>query len=388
MEIRLNTNWPAVLLLWLIGLLAAGQFAKIAVMLPEVAALYEAGTQAAWAISMNGIAGLIFGATAGAVIARVGPRRALVAGMVLGGVMSLGQALTMGFEVLLFLRFVEGFAHLAIVIATPVLMVNAAARRHHTVVMGLWGMFFGVGFALSASLAPGLLALGGVAAVLVAHGGALLVMAALVPLLVDRIPPATPERRSWLAEHVAIYTNPRLLAPGLGFLWHTFMFLALLTFLPPLVAPGQVWFAGALPLVALGGTFVGGVIARQISPRWIASASFAGTAVLMIALWLAPPGAQMALALLLIAVVGFAPGAMFAAIPVLNDDPRDQARAGGALAQMGNLGTTSGPAIYAVVLASAGLGGIAALTVLLCVVGIAALALVFGRIVSIAPSGD
>ncbi len=384
----MNTNWPAVFLLWLIGLLAAGQFAKIAVMLPEVTALYDAGPQAALAISMNGIAGLVFGATAGAAIARVGPRRALVAGMLLGGMMALAQALTSGFATLLALRLLEGFAHLAIVIAAPVLMVNAAAPRHHTMVMGLWGMFFGVGFALTASLAPGLLALGGVRAVLLTHGGALFVLAALVPLLVQRIPASAPEQRSWLAEHVAIYTNPRLLAPGLGFLWHTSMFLALLTFLPQLVAPGAVWFASALPLVALAGTFTGGVMARRISPRWIASGSFAATAVLMLILWLTPEGARMWLALLAIAVVGFAPGAMFAAIPVLNDDPRDQARAGGALAQLGNLGTAGGPALYAVVLAMGGLGGIAMLTAALCLAGIVALALVFGRIVSIAPSGD
>ena len=375
-------------LLWVVGLLAAGQFAKIAVMLPEVAARYEAGSQAALAISLNGIAGLIFGATAGAVIARVGPRRALIAGLLLGAALSLLQAATDSFGVLLGLRLAEGFAHLAIVIAAPVLMIAASAPRHYTAVMGLWGMFFGVGFALCASVAPSLLALGGVSAVLIAHGTTLLGLAALVPLLVQPIPASAPERRSWLAEHVAIYTNPRLLAPGLGFLWHTFMFLALLTFLPGLVAPGQVWFAGALPLVALGGTFAGGVLSRRVSPRWIASASFAGSGVLVLALWLAPEGARMALALLMIAVAGFAPGAMFAAIPVLNTDPRDQARAGGALAQMGNLGTTTGPALYAAVLTFGGLGGVAALTIVLCGLGVLALALIFARIVSIAPIGD
>ena len=96
----------------------------------------------------------------------------------------------------------------------------------------------------------------------------------------------------------------------------------------------------------------------------------------------------MALALLMIAVAGFAPGAMFAAIPVLNTDPRDQARAGGALAQMGNLGTTTGPALYAAVLTFGGLGGVAALTIVLCGLGVLALALIFARIVSIAPIGD
>ena len=41
-----------------------------------------------------------------------------------------------------------------------------------------------------------------------------------------------------------------------------------------------------------------------------------------------------------------------------------QARASGALAQLGNLGTTTGPAIYAVVLTNTRLGGMTALTVL------------------------
>ncbi len=68
--------------------------------------------------------------------------------------------------------------------------------------------------------------------------------------------------------------------------------------------------------------------------------------------------------------------------------PGGQLGAGGALAQLGNLGTAGGPALYAVVLAMGGLGGIAMLTAALCLAGIVALALVFGRIVSIAPSGD
>ena len=49
-------------------------------------------------------------------------------------------------------------------------------------------------------------------------------------------------------------------------------------------------------------------------------------------------------------------GSLFAVIPYLSDDPPVQARATGAVAQMGDLGSTLGPPVFAT--AIAGLGGL------------------------------
>ena len=75
--------------------------------------------------------------------------------------------------------------------------------------------------------------------------------------------------------------------------------------------------------------------------------------------WVAP------VALVLMFAAGLSGGGSFALIPFLNEEPAQQARANGALAQMGNLGATLGPPGFA--LAISGLGGVGlAVCVLLC----------------------
>ncbi len=64
---------------------------------------------------------------------------------------------------------------------------------------------------------------------------------------------------------------------------------------------------------------------------------------------------------------GLTAGANFAAVPELNHAPRDQARANGAMAQLGNIGTFSGTHIYALFAGS--LSGIAGVTIVICVEG-------------------
>ena len=68
-------------------------------------------------------------------------------------------------------------------------------------------------------------------------------------------------------------------------------------------------------------------------------------------------------------------GASFASIPELNATPEDRARAAGAMAQLGNLGTTTGTPLLAALLASAGPAGLAVAAVVLCGAGIAVHAL-------------
>ena len=73
---------------------------------------------------------------------------------------------------------------------------------------------------------------------------------------------------------------------------------------------------------------------------------------------------------LLSAALGIVQGASFASIPELNTTPEDRARAAGAVAQLGNLGTTTGTPVLAALLASAGPAGLAVAAVILCGAGI------------------
>jgi lysozyme family protein len=71
------------------------------------------------------------------------------------------------------------------------------------------------------------------------------------------------------------------------------------------------------------------------------------------------------------AALGIVQGASFASIPELNATADDRARAAGAVAQLGNLGTTTGTPVLAALLAASGPTGLAIAATLLCALGIA-----------------
>ena len=224
---HMRTDWRLIGILFLAGLFAAGQFAKIALTLEDLGAVYPAAPLP-FAVSAVSVAGIVFGVTAGMVVAQFGPRRVLLTAMILASSLSILQAILPVFQVFMALRLIEGFSHLAIVVAAPTLMAALSRAKDVPVAMGLWGTFFGVGFAGAAAVIP---VLGGPAQVYLAHGVfGLALVAALWPLLPRGVARGAWEGNVW-ARHIAIYTNPRMVAPGLGFLWHTVIFLGLLTFL-------------------------------------------------------------------------------------------------------------------------------------------------------------
>ncbi|RVV98884.1 MFS transporter [Mesobaculum littorinae] len=376
-----RTDWRLVILLWLAGLLAAGQFGKVSLTLTELGALYPAaGLALPFAVSVVGLVGIVLGAVSGGLVARAGLRRSVLAALVAGGLLSLIQAAGLPLWLLLLTRAAEGMSHLALVVAAPSLMIEASRPRDHPVVMGLWGTFFGVAFALITVILPPLLARGGLPLVFAVHGGAMLAAAVLLlPVLPARRVRETGEFELG-RELREIYADPRAMAPGLIFLWHTLTYVALLTFLPDRL--GVAGLAVALPLVALAATMGAGVAAKRIAPLWLAVAGFAATLGLAAAM-LVLPDLRGPLAPALFVAIGVVPGASFAAIPWFNTDLSGRARANGALAQMGNVGTFCGTPLFALALSAGGTAGLFALTGLLAAGGlaiVAALRLRLGRI--------
>ena len=68
-------RFAQVILIWFAGLGAATQFAKIAVPFAEISLLYlEQSAVIGWLLSIISLMGAVFGATSGAITARVGRR--------------------------------------------------------------------------------------------------------------------------------------------------------------------------------------------------------------------------------------------------------------------------------------------------------------------------
>lgn len=366
-----------VLLLWAAGLGTAAQFGKISVVFPDLRTLYGSVGEAAlgFVVSVVGMVGLIFGTTAGLMVARIGPRRAIVAAMALGAAMSAVQAGLPAYPVMILARILEGVSHLAIVVVGPTMIAGFASEAQRPLAMTLWSSFFGVTYALLALVAPPLLDAGGIPGLFLAHA---LWMALLAAVLAATLPPdpprAAPRTMGLLAEHIAIYRSPFLAAPAFGFCFYTFLYVACLTLLPP-ETPVQLRavMAVGMPLVSIAVSLTLGVrlLARMSAVRlvqWGYAAAIPGFALLGLG-WGNGWG-MVAGGFWLSGALGIVQGASFACIPELNRNAEDRARAAGAIAQLGNLGTTTGTPVLAAVLAGQGPGLMVLAALALCAAGI------------------
>jgi predicted MFS family arabinose efflux permease len=319
-------------------------------------------------VSIVGLVGLVFGVVAGLLVARLGTRPAMLGALVAGAALSLAQAALPPLPVMLALRVLEGVSHLAIVVVGPVVMAAAVPGRGQGLAMTLWSTFFGIAFALMAWLAP---LLPDLTALFFVHAGWMLACALALGLLM----PGTPGSGvalagGWIGAHLRLYADPRVAAPALGFVWYTAAYLAVLTLVPPLLdGPARAWAAAGMPLVSIAASLMLGVsLLGRVGPVGAVQAGYALGAAAGLAFLAAP---TLAGALLLAAGLGVVQGASFAAIPALNPAPEARARAAGAIAQMGNVGTTLGTPVLAAMLAGMGPVAVAVFAVPLCLAGIA-----------------
>jgi DHA1 family inner membrane transport protein len=371
-------NVLTVLAIWAAGLGAAAQFGKISVLYDMLALRY--GDHGAVAlgllVSVVGMVGLVFGTTAGILVARIGPRRAIVAALAMGAVVSLGQAVLPPYPVMMALRVVEGASHLAIVVVGPTAIAGVAGARHLGLAMTLWSSFFGLTYAVLAIVAPPFVGAYGAGALFVAHAGW---MAVLALVLARMLPPDPVVRRvagdeGLLAQHRTIYASPFIAAPAMGFVCYTVIYVAVLTLLPPLFPEAVRARVGAgMPIISIAVSLTLGVwLLGRMGPVRLVQGGFA-VALGGIALFgagIGNPAVMEAGVMVMAAALGIVQGASFATIPALIDDPQDRARAAGAIAQLGNLGTTSGTPLLAAMLAAMGPVAVVVFAAPFCVLGI------------------
>lgn len=372
-----NTPFGLIALMLLAGMGAAAQFAKVSVIFPMLADLYpQAGTSLGFLVSVISLTGVLTGVIAGMLVARVGFRRVVIWGLVLGAAMSALQALFPPFGLMLVTRAVEGVSHIALVVALPTLIARLTADRHRPYVMTLWGSYFGVTFALVAWLGVPMAQAFGPSSLFLLHAVAMLACAialarALPRDLIPTRDTPLPGLRGILRNHGTIYASPHIAAPALGWFFYTLTFVALLTVLPPYLPDATrttlaFWMPIAGIIVSLT---LGAQLLRILPAVTIVMIGLALSFLAVLAMWIAP-GAFLP-PILLFGALGLVQGASFTAIPQLNPDPADQALANGALAQMGNLGNLLGTPILLSMTAPLGFNG-AILFALLAYVGCAA----------------
>ena len=371
-------NVLTALAIWCAGLGAAAQFGKMSVIYAQLGQLYpdHRGVGIGVLVSIIGIIGLIFGTTAGLLVARVGPRRAILAALALGAAVSLVQSLVLPFALMLALRVPEGLSHLAIVVVGPTAIAATASLRFQGLVMTLWGSFFGVSFAALAYFGPGLVAAHGPGLLFQAHAAWLMLCLAGLWVLMPADPIMAPRPKiSVLAQHIETYRSPRIAAPAMGFVCYTVTYVAVLTLLPG--AMGTSWghfTAVAMPLVSILVSLTLGVwLLGRMTAVHLVQTGFCAVILAALGLWVTwGQGASAAVfACMVAASMGVVQGASFASIPQLNAPPADRARAAGAIAQLGNLGTTTGTPALAFLLMQFGVSGMTVFLIAFSGLGIA-----------------
>jgi predicted MFS family arabinose efflux permease len=275
------------------------------------------------------------------------------------------------YPLMLVSRVIEGASHLAIVVVGPTMIAALAPEARRPLAMTLWSSFFGVTYTVLALIGPLATPIG----LFLGHAG---YMAALAAILALTLPPDPRGQAlpigNLLAQHAEIYASPRLAAPAMGFCCYTFLYVAVLTLLPPETPEThRALIAAGMPLVSIAVSLTLGVqlLSRMSSVRLV-QAGYVVAVPGFLLLWLSwgSGSGMVAGGFLLSAALGIVQGASFASIPELNATPGDRARAAGAVAQLGNLGTTTGTPVLAALLASAGPAGLALAATALCGAGI------------------
>lgn len=365
-------------LLWLAGLGAAAQFAKIGTVFAQMRALYPThGAEIGFLLSAISVVGIVCGLFAGLLIASYGFRTLLLPALILGAALSFVQALLPDFGLMLATRGVEGLSHLIIVVAAPTLMAQISPAKWRPLVMSVWSTFFGVAFAVTALVGVPLVETNGIPALFLAHGFVLMASAAslwlMLPMrLIARDETAPKISVSWLwREHIAAYSSPAIAAPAFGWLLYTLTYVAVLTVLPDwLDEETRSWAIAAMPIAGLVSALLTGiVILPHLSAVNTVILGFGLSAVAAVTFPFVE--ARATLGVILFACLGLVQAASFAAVPELLDSAEDQARANGAMAQMGNLGNSIGTPLLLLAMLSLGLRGFALFAVVAYTIGIA-----------------
>lgn len=373
-SVTMQTRWGAVILLWAIGLAAAMQFAKFSISLSHLSTHYSVDQSvAAFMLSSVGIMGIILGAAVGTLVGVIGSYNSLVTALAIGIIVSLLQASLPVLQLVFASRLFEGISHLLIVVAAPTAMITACAPKHKAFAMGLWATFFGVAFTITGLIGLPLLERFGLSSLFLAHAALLIVLLVLYLLIGKRQQVQNHDliheaRTVWVTQF-AVYKSRRKSVPAFVFFWHTLMFVALLTFLPGL-AQGQDtqrFLTTMLPILTIGGSFLGGAIAQQTGqPIRLMVTALIIFSILAVLTGLAhQTGAFVYSACLMMIASGTIQASAFSAVPLLCQTEKDQAQANGAITQLGNLGATCGTPVFAVAISFLGSIAVPSLAALL-----------------------
>jgi predicted MFS family arabinose efflux permease len=304
-------------------------------------------------LSVVGLIGLIFGITISIYISKIGQKKILLISLFFGFIISVVQAFKPVFPILFLSRILEGISHLGIVVTAPTIIILLSSEKHHSIVMGLWSSFFGIAFSVTAWAGKLIMELYSISGLFLIHAILLFVIFFILFFSLKKldIPHNENNKISFLTAHKKVYSNWRTISPGVLFFFHAFMYIALFTFLPRLSENEHTknLLLVILPLISIIGTMIAGIVSQYfVSPSKLSVVAYISLLVLIFVIKLSFNNNMLFViaSMVLILFSGIIQGSVFSLIPNISLTTEEQTNANGAVAQLGNFGSTLGPPVF------------------------------------------
>lgn len=321
--------------------------------------------QAGWLVALFMVAAACIGIAGGSIADRFGPRRVMLTGMgLLAGAGVLG-ALATNVPLLFASRAAESLGSLLVVLPVPALLRRSVPVRQLSTWLGIWAAYMPVGMAVGLVATP-------LVAGAVGWRAAWLLLAALcaawtIVLWWPAGPLAQAARQPQSAPH-ALDPPPllrsigaTLRAPGpwllsLCFMCYAGQFIGIFSFLPLIYTQAGIgagtgsWLTALGVLANVAGTVASGVLLQRGIGR-SALITFSGLSMALLA-WIAF-GSEAGFALrylslvMLSAIGGLIPGALFASVPIYAPNPSAVSTTVGWMQQGSAIGQLILPPIFA-----------------------------------------
>lgn len=353
-----HTSWARVGVLVAAGVFAAFHIGKVPGQLVALTRELQLSlTQAGALVALFNLIAALFGVALGLLVDRIGALRSAIIGLMLAGCASIVASFAPGFGVLVAMRAVEGVGFILTVSSIPSILVGEVDEKDRRKTLGVWGAYMPAGFATSMAASGIIGDLGGwrlVWQVVAAFG---LVWAGVLWVVFRHRASAAAGSASdgRVSLSSVAQRNPLLLAGAfVGYAGH---YLAVMSFLPLLLTQ-QAGFsargaAGAVALVVsmniIGNVASGFIVDAGVTRKQLVVAASLIMAACSVVIFTASPpfGLKYAAALILSAIGGLIPGALFGAAPFYAERPAMVSAIIGLLLQSAGIGQLIGPVLLA-----------------------------------------
>lgn len=364
-----KSDWMVVSLALLAGATAAAYVGKASAALPLIRGeLNLTIVEAGWTVSLIAAMAMATGVIAGMTADKVGHRRLLIIGLLTLAVSSAAGSVAGSPGVLLVTRFFESVGFISVAASAPALVTTSILARHREVVLGVWGVWFPVGIALSMIISPLILGPLGWRGLWVFWAVAAI---ALVAALLVKRPPAAPrdeasrpQPHSFLASVRLILGRPGPLLLALNFAVFAAQWGSMMTWIPSFLVEQRslpvstaAVLGGLVVAVNIPGNLHGSwLLHRGVKRRQLIGYTHLAMAVLAVGIFsdALPDLARYGLALAFSFAAGYLPAGIFASGPVHAPTPSQYGAINGMIIQGSNTGNFFGPPAVAAVVAAWG----------------------------------